>query len=331
VTIHPEGINPTDNEKLIEEAFKKHDAPAWENDAVARDAAIRWHMRGFTDALEAAEKAHTPTDDEREALLDDEGWPVPAVTDVVMKRWSNDNATIRRNDGGWAWFSLAQSAIQALAQNGLLRRSEVPEPSAEATHRGTFGHVWPCHLFYVGNWKRGDEEYYPLKECSNSAACDQSKSQGEPSDAQAERARIIADLRKWAGPLGNSPEEDTLRLVIGRIERAAVTAEPNAARLLAQGFTEGVNFIDDQPGPWGAGMVAGRAEAARRRAAVTEPMPLDPQPWVFLSDQVFGVRSATDEGPHALSGAYYVFQPRREYEQDRARYEAAVTDQGENR
>lgn len=40
------------------------------------------------------------------------------------------------------------------------------------------------------------------------------------------------------------------------------------ARALAEGFSEGVNFIDDQPGPWGAGMVAGRAEAARRRTEV---------------------------------------------------------------
>jgi len=53
---------------------------------------------------------------------------------------------------------------------------------------------------------------------------------------------------------------------------SAVTAEPSREALLAQGFSEGVNFIDEQPGPWGAGVVAGRAEAARRRAAaaVTE-------------------------------------------------------------
>lgn len=39
------------------------------------------------------------------------------------------------------------------------------------------------------------------------------------------------------------------------------------ARALVQGFREGVDFIDDQPGPWGAAVVAGRAEAARRVAA----------------------------------------------------------------
>lgn len=43
--------------------------------------------------------------------------------------------------------------------------------------------------------------------------------------------------------------------------------EPSDAQLLAQGFRDGVNYIDDQPGPWGAAVVAGRAEAARRVAA----------------------------------------------------------------
>ena len=46
----------------IEESFKAHgDAPTWQDDPVARDAAIRWHMRGFNDALAVLEKAHAPT------------------------------------------------------------------------------------------------------------------------------------------------------------------------------------------------------------------------------------------------------------------------------
>lgn len=50
-----------DREERIEEAFKAHeDAPSWQNDPVLRDAAIRWHMRGFEDALAVFEKAHTP-------------------------------------------------------------------------------------------------------------------------------------------------------------------------------------------------------------------------------------------------------------------------------
>ena len=50
----------TDNEKLIKEARLFAD----------RDNGLNWQgrIRELADALEAAEKAHTPTDDEREAL-----------------------------------------------------------------------------------------------------------------------------------------------------------------------------------------------------------------------------------------------------------------------
>lgn len=75
--------------------------------------------------------------------------------------------------------------------------------------------------------------------------------------------------------------------------------------------------------------VAGYASAAveRVRGGVDQEgpadvvLPLDPQPWAFMSDQVFGVRSATDRGFHSVSGAYHVFRPRAGYEQDRTRYE----------
>ena len=56
---------------------------------------------------------------------------------------------------------------------------------------------------------------------------------------------------------------------------------------------------------------------------MTDNEKLDPQPWVLVSDQVFGVRSATDNGFHAVSGTWYVFQPRPEYEQNRTRYEVS--------
>lgn len=64
-------------------------------------------------------------------------------------------------------------------------------------------------------------------------------------------------------------------------------------------------------------------------AQVLAQLPFDPQPWVFISDQVFGVRSASDKGFHDVSGAYYVFQPRPGYEQDRTCYEAHHKAQGE--
>ena len=78
--------------QLIEDAFKKHeDAPSWEEDPVGRDAAVRWHMRGFNDALAVFEGAYTPTDNEREALLS-------ILSDLDyndggMMRWSSGRPT----------------------------------------------------------------------------------------------------------------------------------------------------------------------------------------------------------------------------------------------
>jgi len=52
--------------------------------------------------------------------------------------------------------------------------------------------------------------------------------------------------------------------------RAGISEDGAAAladlirRARAEAFQEAVNFIDDQPGPWGAAIVAGREEAARR-------------------------------------------------------------------
>lgn len=40
------------------------------------------------------------------------------------------------------------------------------------------------------------------------------------------RAAILADLREWARPLGNSPDDDVLRLVLARIE-GAESADPS--------------------------------------------------------------------------------------------------------
>lgn len=62
----------------------------------------------------------------------------------------------------------------------------------------------------------------------------------------------------------------TVLALIARLRRAeavVLAGESPDPQLLAQGFREGVDFIESQPGPWGAGMVAGRAEAARRVAA----------------------------------------------------------------
>lgn len=51
---------------------------------------------------------------------------------------------------------------------------------------------------------------------------------------------------------------------------------------------------------------------------------LDPQPWLFISDQVVGeIRSDHDKGYHGVSGTYWVFSPREGFEKDRARYDDA--------
>lgn len=65
---------------------------------------------------------------------------------------------------------------------------------------------------------------------------------------------------------------------------------------------------------------------AAERARLDEdaaPRELDPRPWLFISDQVFGEhRSDHDKSHHDVSGTYWVFNPRPQYEQDRAKYEA---------
>lgn len=64
----------TDNEKLIEEARRAETAVYLATDARVADDLSRI-IGGLADALEAAEKAHTPTDHERSVLLDElEAW-----------------------------------------------------------------------------------------------------------------------------------------------------------------------------------------------------------------------------------------------------------------
>ncbi|EYT61642.1 hypothetical protein [Microbacterium sp. UCD-TDU] len=157
----------TDNEKLIERLravidTATSDSMTVENDRVVTKAehdacrAERDEAEAVRDLIIAA---LTPTDDEREDMI------------AFLLRDHNFEES--------PWGRTYTDAEIAAA----LRRSEVPEPNAETTHRGTFGHVWPCPLFYVGNWKRGDEEYYPAAECSNAAVCERPKPQAEPSDA----------------------------------------------------------------------------------------------------------------------------------------------------
>lgn len=57
--------------------------------------------------------------------------------------------------------------------------------------------------------------------------------------------------------------------------------------------------------------------------AVSHSPMLDPQPWLFISDQVFGEhRSDHDKGGNPISGTYWAFRPREGYEQDPSEYTA---------
>lgn len=139
-----------------------------------------WLMQEAADALMANQGAivnsiiertrHEATDDEREALIEQATW--------ALIEWDTDTADRGVRDEHYRDRRADVERVFPI----LFRRSEVPEPSAEATNRGTFGHVWPCPLFYVGNWERGEEEYYPTAECSNPAVCERSEPQSEPSD-----------------------------------------------------------------------------------------------------------------------------------------------------
>ncbi len=154
------------NEKLIEEAASAihsvaESGASWGDARMADKDQHRAEARAALSVFEKAlgEATVTPTDDEREDMI------------AFLLRDHNFEES--------PWGRTYTDAEIAAA----LRRTEVPEPNAETTHRGTFGHVWPCPLFYVGNWKRGDEEYYPAAECSNAAVCERPKPQAEPSDA----------------------------------------------------------------------------------------------------------------------------------------------------
>ena len=166
------------NEKLIAEARETLKRPDGANLVYAEELL----MRDLADALEAAEKAPAPTDDEREAqikCLEDEV-EYRVRTAVALSKGGHDhNEQVRQG----------RASIRFLAAG--FRRSEVPEPSAE--QRGTprphkDGEAWctsksplyPGSHGYDRCWgAQGHPE--PLHV---SASRRWSDPEGEPSDAQ---------------------------------------------------------------------------------------------------------------------------------------------------
>jgi len=117
---------------------------------------------------------------------------MPEPGHLVRSRNAQRNATTAYNDGDmaraefWAHMSVA-SALCAITES--LDRPPRPTPAPhqgyahitaprlptpeEARVTGTFGHVWPCALFYVGNWTEADggRGYVPLAACTSPADC----------------------------------------------------------------------------------------------------------------------------------------------------------------
>lgn len=220
MAIHSEGINPTDSEKLIDEAakamFEVDQKMPWPMESTASLTDFKDMARA---ALAVFEKAHTPTDDEREALRAE-------VEQVQRAAW----AEIHGQDPTRT-YSVAEVKKLVYSFDNLissvLRRSEAPEPSAEAQALVDAVQEAMDRYSETANLDGEDSPISWIPVIRIEEAIDSvplpfvTEPQGEPSDAQAERERIIADLREWSRPLGSSPEEETLRLVIERIERAA--------------------------------------------------------------------------------------------------------------
>lgn len=134
-----------DNEKLIEEAQRVQQI-----DLTARlspgDGLYSMSARGvqtlrdmigrLSDALEAAEKAHTPTDDEREALREQFAYRVQTAVAYGkgVQKWGQLS---QKTQDEWIDEQVAL-AMNSRAVSGF-RLSEAPEPSAE--DREVIAHV----------------------------------------------------------------------------------------------------------------------------------------------------------------------------------------------
>lgn len=177
------------DERLIAEARR----PMTDLDITQDPAATRAFIRRLADALEAAEKAHTPTDDEREALIEQATWAlIEWDTDTADRGVRDEHYRDRRGD------------VERVFPI-LFRRSEVPEPSAAReflkaalaesdADEAEGGAGWDVEVDARTVLELLDEPSEP---------------QGEPSDAQVEAA-----CAAWASgsPTPNNWENMTQRL-----------------------------------------------------------------------------------------------------------------------
>lgn len=213
------------------------------------------------------------TDDEREALA-------TALDDVHDECVTEGGCDFR----GWItpWRPGETPRVNGAAVDPILaalrRRSDGEgEPSDEydeewpQAHTRVVAETWPLDCVEGGCSHCGDDTD-GLDACPSTvtALCDECSAvtaeyEGPALTWPCENA-AVQHWQRQGGPERNrsSMVEAFLR---GWREHSAQGEVAAWAR--AHGFRDGVDYIDDHDGPWGAAVVAGRAEAARRVAEVT--------------------------------------------------------------
>lgn len=170
-----------DRKALIKEAAKAMVALApgenWE------DCDQEWYLRDAAAALAVFEKAHTPTDDERArvlSILADMDY-----NDGGMMRWSSGRPTEQAE-------KVADRIVRELAG---FRRSEVPEPSAEAVTAYDYNpqEALLRDLYSLRGWSGGDAATrVEIIDRAMAFVIAHPEPQVEPSGAQVEKvARVL--------------------------------------------------------------------------------------------------------------------------------------------
>lgn len=179
-------------------------------------------------ALAAFEQAHAPTSDEREALanlIDDELqsqriFDLRDIASAILA--AGFRRTVQGEDQGPAAgcaYCVGAGGFEDHDGEWVKCSCQRAKPQGELM-RGTFGHVWPCPLFYVGNWGK---ENQPLRECVGGYCA--TEQHGEPTDAQVNRVSLALDEDGWHGHEESLTWED-----LDRIARVALRVAGEAKR-----------------------------------------------------------------------------------------------------